>query len=500
MENIVRFGFLKIIMITIIVLFCISMLFIFLYSIAQAQLVFRYIKAKRKKANPLTVNIEPLVTIQLPVYNERYVVERLIDAVLKMNYPKNKLEIQVLDDSTDDTTSIISDKIQAARENGFDIVHIHRVNRVGYKAGALKEAMDIAKGEFIAIFDADFIPDAFFLRNTLSHFTNDKIGMVQTRWEHLNKEYSLLTKLQAFGLDAHFTIEQKGRNVGGSFINFNGTAGIWRKSCIYDAGNWHADTLTEDFDLSYRAQLNGWKFVYLEDITSPAELPPVMGAIKSQQYRWTKGGAENARKLLWKVMKSDISLNTKFHAFFHLMNSAVFISIILSALLSVPMLLLKPVFPEYKQLLNALGIFLFSFVVIGFLYFVSSLSTAKKNEGGVRYFFKTFPMFLMVSMGLSLHNAIAVIEGYVGRKSPFIRTPKFNVLSKNDKWENNNYIGYRISLLTVMEGVLALYFLFGIIKGLLLRDFSLLIYHAMLFVGFSIVFYYSVFQSKYSNQ
>jgi len=500
MEDIVRFGFLKIVMLTIIVLFSISMLFIFLYSIAQAHLVYRYVKAKRKPFLSPLVNIEPLVTIQLPVFNERYVIERLIDAVLKLDYPKNKIEIQVLDDSTDSTTSIIAAKVKAAQQQGFDIVHIHRVNREGFKAGALKEAMNIAKGEFIAIFDADFIPDASFLKNTLCHFSNDNIGMVQTRWEHLNKDYSLLTKLQAFGLDAHFTIEQKGRNVGGSFINFNGTAGIWRKASIYDAGNWNADTLTEDFDLSYRAQLKGWKFVYLEDITSPAELPPVMGALKSQQYRWTKGGAENARKLLGKVLKSDVSFGIKFHAFFHLMNSAVFISIIVSALISVPLLMLKSYFPEYEYLLNASGTFLLSFIVISILYFVASLATSNDNKKGWIYFFKTFPMFLMVSMGLSLHNAIAVIEGYIGRKTPFVRTPKFNVLSQDDKWEDNGYIGYHISFLTIMEGLLVLYFLFGIIQGFVLHDFSLLIYHIMLFVGFSVVFYYSVFQSKYINQ
>lgn len=235
----------------------------------------------------------PLVTVQLPIYNELYVVERLIDAVCLFEYPKNRLEIQVLDDSTDETVSIIAQKVRLYKAQGFDIQHIRRSSRDGFKAGALAYGLTAAKGEFIAIFDADFIPHPDFLTTTIPHFENATVGVVQTRWVHLNESYSLITQLQAFGLDGHFIVEQGGRNAAGHFINFNGTAGVWRKSCILDAGGWSAQTLTEDLDLSYRAQLRGWQFVYLENVETPAELPATMPALKSQQYRWMKG-APNA--------------------------------------------------------------------------------------------------------------------------------------------------------------------------------------------------------------
>lgn len=492
--------FLKIVMIVLMLVFAISLLFIFLYSISQAQLVRSYLKSKKQSPLVPDKNFEPIVTIQLPIYNEMYVVERLLDAVVQIKYPKNKLEIQVLDDSTDETTQIIQQKVSALKLQGFDMVHIHRTSREGYKAGALKEALEIAKGEFIAIFDADFVPNPNFLMDTIGHFNQKNVGVVQTCWSHINQNYSFLTKLQAFALDAHFTIEQQGRNAGGMFINFNGTAGIWRKSCIYDAGNWQSDTLTEDLDLSYRAQLKNWKFVYLEDVKSPAELPPIMGAIKSQQYRWTKGGAEGAKKLLKTVLTANVSAKIKWHAFFHLMNSAIFICILLSALISFPMLILKQIFPEFKSIFNIASIFLLSFVAVSVLYFVASKKAFSSKKNKLFYFVKTFFTFLSVSMGMSLHNAIAVMEGYLGKKTPFIRTPKYNLIANSDSCKKNTYSSYSISLLTIIEGVLALYFLAGIIYGISKLDFSMLIYHSMLFFGFSTVFYFSVFQSKYINQ
>ncbi|WP_306413696.1 cellulose synthase family protein [Cecembia lonarensis] len=238
----------------------------------------------------------PKVTVQLPVYNEKYVIDRLIEAVAELEYPKDKLEIQILDDSTDETSLIIQKKIKGFPE--IDFQYIHRKDRAGFKAGALKHGLASAKGELIAIFDADFVPDTTFLMKTVGFFVDEEVGLVQSRWTHLNEGYSLLTRLQAFALDAHFMVEQIGRNAQGAFINFNGTGGIWRRACILDAGNWEDDTLTEDLDLSYRAQKKGWEFIYRPDIESPAELPPVMSAIKSQQFRWTKGGAECAKKTL----------------------------------------------------------------------------------------------------------------------------------------------------------------------------------------------------------
>jgi cellulose synthase/poly-beta-1,6-N-acetylglucosamine synthase-like glycosyltransferase len=435
----------------------------------------------------------PKVTIQLPVYNELYVIERLIDAVCEFDYPKDALEFQVLDDSTDETVNIIAAKVKEKTLEGIDIQHVRRPERIGYKAGALKYGNEIAKGEFIAIFDADFIPPPDFLKKTIPFFKDEKIGVVQTRWGHINKDYSLLTKLQAFGLDAHFTIEQSGRSFGKHFINFNGTAGVWRLDCINDAGGWQADTLTEDLDLSYRAQEKGWKFKYLEEFESPAELPAAMSALKSQQYRWTKGAAECSVKNLKLIFKSDnVNLGSKFHGFFHLMNSFLFICIIVTALLSVPVLLIKSSYPEYAWVFNAASILLLSSLFLAVYYFVSRLTINKSTGKSIADFLLHFPLFLCVSMGLSLHNSIAVIEAYMGKKTPFVRTPKFNVNRKGDKWNNNVYVKKQLNPLAILEIAMAMYALVGIALAFWINDFGLLIYHIMLVVGFSFVSYHSI--------
>jgi cellulose synthase/poly-beta-1,6-N-acetylglucosamine synthase-like glycosyltransferase len=442
----------------------------------------------------------PFVTIQLPLYNELYVVDRLIDSIAKFDYPKNKFEIQILDDSTDETVDIVAKKVEQYKKLGFDIYQHRREIRTGYKAGALKEGMEICKGEFIAIFDADFLPDPLFLKKTLPHFKDQKIGVVQTKWEHLNKDYSLLTRLQAFGLDAHFTVEQTGRNYGNHFINFNGTAGIWRKSCIKDAGGWEADTLTEDLDLSYRAQLKHWKFKYLEELGSPAELPAAMNALKNQQFRWTKGAAECTRKNLLKVLKNkELPFNTKLHALFHLMNSSIFICIVLLSVLSIPMLIIKNNFVEYKLLFKLGGFFISSVIFLSIYYFVSLSSGYKNKLKAFGHFIFLFPLFLSVSMGLSLHNAIAVIEGYMGKKSPFIRTPKFNILENKDVWQKNKYLVSSVSFLTVLEFIFTIYFLGGIVSAFYYNDFVLIPFHIMLFLGFGYVTFYSLFHSRKSS-
>lgn len=497
----VHIVFLNLLLIVVVFFYSIALLFIFLYSMAQAHLLYKYLMFKKKKENDKKsiTSFEPTVTVQLPIYNELYVVERLIDAVARFSYPKNKFEIQVLDDSTDETTDIIQRKIQEWKQKEIDIVHIRRENRMGYKAGALKNGLEKAKGDFIAIFDADFIPSENFIKDTIAYFADKKIGMVQTRWEHVNRNYSMLTYLQAFGLDAHFSVEQVGRNESGSFINFNGTGGVWRKDCIIDAGNWEADTLTEDLDLSYRAQLKGWKFKFLEGVSSPAELPPVMSALKSQQYRWTKGGAETAKKHLSNVIKSNFTLLVKWHAIFHLLNSAVFVSIITCAIMSVPLMMLKPQFPQFNQLFWFASLFLISFVILGTLYYVSSTQKFSNKFFGFVHFLKTFPLFLAISMGLSLHNAIAVIEGYMGRKTPFIRTPKFNIQNNNETWKGNKYISKNINLLTISEGFLALFFSYGIYQAFKINDYGLLPFHLLLTFGFGTVFYYSLFQSRFIN-
>jgi len=275
---------------TIIIIYSVALLLIFLYALAQLNLLFNYISAQKKETTTQTFNLSnreeiPHVTIQLPVYNELYVMERLLNNIVEIDYPKDKLEIQVLDDSTDETIETTAAQITVLKSKGHNIFHICRTNREGFKAGALKEGLKIAKGEFIAIFDADFLPQKNWLKQTIPYFKDENIGVVQTRWGHLNRNYSVLTRIQAFALDAHFTLEQVGRNSKGHFINFNGTAGVWRKACIIDAGNWEGDTLTEDLDLSYRAQLKNWKFKYLEDVETPAELPVVISAARSQQFR-----------------------------------------------------------------------------------------------------------------------------------------------------------------------------------------------------------------------
>jgi len=435
----------------------------------------------------------PMVTIQLPLYNEYYVVERLIDHVAALDYPWQRLEIQVLDDSTDESFDIAAQAISDWQSKGLDIQHIRRPERIGFKAGALQYGLARAKGEFIAIFDSDFTPNPDFLKRTLPPFNDGKVGVVQSRWEHLNEEYSLLTRLQAFGLDAHFSVEQRGRNVNGHFINFNGTAGVWRKSCIEDAGGWHSDTLTEDLDLSYRAQLNGWQFQYLEKLASPAELPAAMPALKNQQYRWTKGAAECAVKNLPKVLRSSrLSWKTKLHAIFHLMNSSIFICVILTALMSVPMLFIKFNSPDLDLVFKVASLFLLSFFILAFFYWTSLKHGQHERFKGFGEFLMLFPLFLSISMGLSLHNAIAVIEGFMGRKTPFVRTPKFSIVDAEDSFWENRYLIRRIHPITIVEVLLSLYFLSGIAVAFYLKDFGLVPFHLMLGLGFGLVGYYSL--------
>jgi cellulose synthase/poly-beta-1,6-N-acetylglucosamine synthase-like glycosyltransferase len=479
----------------VLIIYAIAMSFIFVYSIVQLHLAVIYARSRNKKqSTPVMNGNRPFVTIQLPVYNELYVIERLMESVAAFNYPKERFEIQVLDDSTDETVEVIARKVAALTELGIQIEHVRRPERTGYKAGALAYGTERARGEFIAIFDADFIPDRDFLQNTLPYFEDEQIGLVQTRWGHINKDYGFLTKLQAFGLDAHFSVEQSARNAHNHFMNFNGTAGIWRKTTINEAGGWHSDTLTEDLDLSYRAQLKGWRFKFLEDIESPAELPAVMQAIRAQQYRWTKGGAETARKNLGNVWRSNIPFLSKIHAMFHLMNGTIFVCIMLTALLSVPILFFKKD-TQYEMLFTIAPILLFSLLFLSFFYW---MSIRRHGHGAVKttgIFLGRFPAFLSVSMGLSLYNAIAVTEGYLGRKSPFVRTPKYKLEDNKDGWAGKKYTTSRISLLTWVEILLIAYFISGIYFAFILDDFGLLPFHIMLIFGFGTIVYYSLRQS-----
>lgn len=441
----------------------------------------------------------PKVTIQLPIYNEMYVVERLIECICEIDYPREKLEIQVLDDSTDETIEIIAKKVHVFQLHGYDIKHVRRHDRSGYKAGALKYGTTHAKGDFIAIFDADFLPNKDFLRKALPYFQNEKVGVVQTKWEYTNENYSFLTKVQAFGLSAHFSIEQVGRNFGRHFINFNGTAGIWRKACITDAGGWQADTLTEDLDLSYRAQLRDWDFIYLEDLGSPSELPVEINALKAQQFRWTKGAAECVKKNLFKVLRAkNVRLSTKIHAIFHLMNSTVFFFILAISLLSLPLILIKPDLKGFEYLYNIAGIFMVCWFILALFYWISYSFRKEHKLKLFSEFIWKFPLFLSISMGMGLHNALAVFEGYIGKKSPFIRTPKFNIQNKNEKWEGNKYAVKKVSLLTYLEGILLFYFLFGLKVAIEYADYAMIPLLLFLIVGYGTVFFSSIFHYKRS--
>ena len=487
---------------TIIIIYSVALLLIFFYAIAQLNLLFNYIAAQKKEDNSPQLDFNnpneiPYVTIQLPVYNELYVMERLLDNIAKIEYPKDKLEIQVLDDSTDETIATTAAQIKKIKAQGLDIIHICRSNREGFKAGALKEGLKIAKGEYIAIFDADFLPNKNWLLQTIPHFKDQQIGVVQTRWAHINRNYSTLTKIQAFALDAHFTLEQVGRNSKGHFINFNGTAGVWRKACILDAGNWEGDTLTEDLNLSYRAQLKNWKFKYLEDVETPAELPVVISAARSQQFRWNKGGAENFRKMMFKVLKSkNISAKTKMHGLLHLLNSTMFLNVLIVAILSIPMLYIKN---EYAHLKNYFYVMSF-FVISTLIFFVCYWFMFKKIYGSsLKNFIQyigLFFTFFSIAMGFSLHNSIAVLEGHFGKRSDFVRTPKFNINKVTDSWKGNKYLKKNISTHVIIEGILMLYFAFGMYSAFVVGDqggdFGLFPFHLMLFLGFGFVFFKSL--------
>lgn len=470
---------------------------ILIYCLLELPLAFHYLRYRKNRItqhSPIDEENCPPVTIQLPIFNEKYVVERLIDKICLFNYPKDKLEIQVLDDSTDETLQISENKVAEYQAQGFDIKVIHRTDRTGYKAGALQNGMQQCRGEFIAIFDADFLPNPDFLLLTLPHFQNEKIGVVQTRWGHLNKDYSLLTRVQAFFLDAHFTVEQAGRFSRGYFMNFNGTAGIWRKDTIIDAGGWQADTLTEDLDLSYRAQMRGWQFAYLETVHSPAELPADMPSFKSQQFRWIKGGAETARKILPQIVKTDLPFSVKKNAFIHLLSSSVYLLVFALVIVSLPMLWFKNTFIPIEY--NKFGIpYLISTIAIIF-YFYAANKDNFNQKGGFSNYLVMLPIFLITTMGLSLHNALAALRGLLQEKTPFIRTPKMNIINKQDNFKKKNYLSRKIDKITILEGLLTLYFLAGMYLAFIKDDFSLFPLHLMAFLGFGFVFFFSVKHAK----
>jgi len=481
------------------------LLYITLYCVMQFDLLVFYKRGLKKEsghgpAGELSPGIPPdyewpMVTVQLPLYNEMYVVERLIDAIAAFDYPRDLLEIHILDDSTDETRDLVASKVAEYRAKGFRIEQILRPDRTGYKAGALREATPLASGEFLAIFDADFLPKPDFLRKTIPWFRDPEIGVVQTRWEHINQDYSLITRLQALQLNVHFTVEQVGRMQGDYFLQFNGTAGVWRKSTIVDAGGWEADTLTEDLDLSIRAQMKGWKIKFLENIGSPAELPAEMNALKSQQFRWMKGGAETARKMVQKLWQSEtLSARQKIHATQHLFASSVFLFVFVTGLSSVPLLYYMEQFIERGFNKDVFTYFFLGMLSVTSVYFVANIQSParkKPTADAIVEFFLLFPLFLSLSMGLSLHNTVAVIEGYMGKKSAFVRTPKFNIQDVGDSFFKNRYIIRKLAPSTIGEGLLALYYLGGIALGIHLGLYIFVVFHCMLAFGFGAIFFFT---------
>ncbi|WP_373055746.1 cellulose synthase family protein [Zunongwangia sp. H14] len=482
----------------ILIIYSLASALILFYSLSQLSLLLLYRRSVKDKDDSPKYDLSfpenlPFVTIQLPLYNEKYVVERLLRNIAEIEYPQEKLEIQVLDDSTDESLENTALLVQELRQKGVNIRHLLREERIGFKAGALKEGLKTATGELIAVFDADFLPKKDWLQQTVPWFKDPELGVVQTRWGHINRNYSILTKVMAFALDFHFIVEQSGRNYGKHFMNFNGTAGIWRKQCIVDAGNWAGDTLTEDLDLSYRAQLKKWKFKYLQDVETPAELPVIISAVRSQQFRWNKGAAENFRKNFSLLLKDKSQASsTKIHGFFHLLNSSLFVLLLLLAILSIPVLYIQNSNPQFNGYFKLMGVFAISAIIFFACYWIT---WKKLNGNGFRSFFRFLGMFFAffsVAMGLSVHNSIAVLEGHLGKKSDFVRTPKFNIHSVKDSWKGNVYISKEFSVTNFIEIFLLLYFCFGIYSAIKLNDYGLLIFHMMLVAGFGFVVFSSL--------
>ena len=426
------------------------------YGLHRYTLVWMYYKNRKNHASEPASKFEelPRVTIQLPIFNEQFVVDRLVDAICKIDYPKDKLDIQVLDDSTDETTQVAQAVVERYAALGHPITFIHRTNREGFKAGALQNGMNTSKGEFIAIFDADFVPPEDWLLRVVHHFADPTTGMVQTRWTHLNRNYSFLTEVEAILLDGHFILEHGGRSRGNVFFNFNGTAGMWRRKAIEEAGGWQHDTLTEDTDLSYRAQVKGWKFKYLQDIECPAELPIEMTAFKTQQARWAKGLIQTGKKILPMLFRSDVPLRVKVEAWYHLSaNISYPLMIVLSTLL-MPAMIIRSFGGWFQMLLIDLPLFMASTFSISSFYLVS------QKELFPRKWPRTFlylPFLMSLGIGLTLTNTRAVLEALFGIKSAFKRTPKYRVQSKSDRALGQKY-RRRLGLVPWLELLVGCYF------------------------------------------
>ena len=454
-------------------------------------ILFLYFKYKKKVKPPPSLPARlPCVTVQLPVYNEMYVVRRLINATVKLRYPKELLHIQVLDDSTDETSMIARQLVAELQAAGYLIDYLHREHRHGYKAGALQEGLHQARGELIAIFDADFVPQEDFLLQTVPYFSNPQVGMVQGRWGHINRSYSFLTQVQAMFLDAHFILEHSARYLSGRFFNFNGTAGIWRTECIIAAGGWQHDTLTEDLDLSYRAQLEGWKFVFLPQAITPAEIPVDINAFKSQQHRWAKGGIETARKLFPIIIKSNQTWLVKLEALFHLSCNINYLLVFLLAVLAYPALIIRIKMGWRGLFIFDLMLFWGSTVPIGMYYLISQKEAREPWVQKILY----LPFIMAMGIGLCINNGRGVLEALWGYKSAFLRTPKFQIENKSDQWKYKIYRGDSKNIMTLIELGLGFYFLSAIIFAALYEVYDAIPFLTLFAGGFFYISFVSFFQ------
>jgi cellulose synthase/poly-beta-1,6-N-acetylglucosamine synthase-like glycosyltransferase len=452
-------------------------------------IIYLYLRHARKHPKPLREFAElPVVTVQLPVFNEKHVVERLLDSVAALDYPRDRLQIQLLDDSTDETVDICRRGIEGLKERGFDAEHIHRTDRTGFKAGALENGTRRAKGEFLLILDADFVPNPDLLQKTIHFFSDPQVGMLQTRWGHLNRTFNLLTRIQAMFLDGHLELEQTARNRSGRFFTFNGTGGIWRKSCISDAGGWEHDTLTEDMDLSYRAQLKGWRFVFLNDVETPAELPVDMDGFKSQQHRWTKGSIQVCRKVLPAIWRAKVPLPIKLEATMHLTSNFAYLLLICLCFLIYPNQQWQPDFGPYGHYIVNIPIFFFSSVSVVMFYLVAQ----RALRPGIWWReIPYLPLLLALGIGMSISNAKAVLEAVFNHQTAFVRTPKYGIAGgERTEWRASSYKAIK-TLTPFVELLFGLFFLFIVIEAALKGNFM----STILLLPFPVGFLYTSISS-----
>jgi cellulose synthase/poly-beta-1,6-N-acetylglucosamine synthase-like glycosyltransferase len=453
------------------------------YGVHRYCLTYYYLKNRRKKPRPLKEFEKlPRVTVQLPVYNEQYVVERLIEAAVNLDYPRDLLEIQVLDDSTDDTRLLCARLVSQYAGAGYPIKYLHRENRLGFKAGALAEGLKKSAGEMIAVFDADFVPPPAILQQMVHYFTDPKVGMVQGRWTWINRDYSALTEVEAIMLDGHFVVEHGGRSSSGRFFNFNGTAGMWRRSAIEDAGGWEHDTLTEDTDLSYRAQLKGWKFIYDPDIVCPSELPVEMNSFKTQQARWAKGLIQVGKKILPIVWRSDQPLYIKMEATFHLTANIAYPLMVLFSLVLLPAMIVRFYQGWFQMMYLDLPLFILSTCTVSGFYVVSQRALYPK--GWMRRLFY-LPFLMATGIGLAVTNGKAVIEALIGIESSFVRTPKYRVERNEEGWERKKYVRRRIGWIPVAELLLAGYFVCATAYSFSVQNYLTTPFLMLFLVGYS---------------